>query len=587
MELDFRCRLINEFGNVLSINLSESHPAFSDILNTFCGANPVEWIGKNSHDKVIHLTSDFKKHIFEICAESKQAEPNFKNIERFFKEQPDNSYVSYLREGLVDGNAENRLSNALQRALVANYKAWALSRRNDEKISTIENSRIKKTLFCIASEGETWTYDFPENFPEERLRLLFDYLHVATDMSMLTMHNGNNFWRLSVLRELIKSNEIAESKVGGLLVSFVRKLKGLEDNEAVVFGILQSANETQLENMVQACKAFKFTGTVKPLYDQLMANERCFNIEGYTHRSFTDFGFEHKIVGKKVCRFCGKSKLDGVTFKNKPHAISYFWGNHNLLGAGECDICNGTFGQILEPQALRYYYPTMINCGLTGRGKNPKILGENFALSIGNVQILSIENDNVWERLCNGEEVRQEFNDHQPVIKADIYRCFCKYIVSLIKDEELPEFKETVRWIMKERLSDESLPPTLRNETDFGCTKKPTIEIFTKESTDAKSKIYIVVFRFITNLWIYAIPYVGGCDNSELKKELLAFQKKFFSNFKFVEEDFGIEDFTYTTTHNLLSVSKETQIKRVCDMTPEEREDFCKHIPKKWRGFKS
>ena len=191
------------------------------------------------------------------------------------------------------------------------------------------------------------------------------------------------------------------------------------------------------------------------------------------------------------------------------------------------------------------------------------------------------------ERLCNGEEVSQGLDDSQPVIKADIYRCFCKYVVSLINDEELPDFKETIRWIMKERLSGKSLPPTLRNETDLGLTETPTIEIFAKKASDKSPISYIIAFRFITNLWLFAIPYVRGIENARLKKELLDFQKRFYPYLNFVQEDFSIEVETYTTTHFGLSISGETEMKRVCDMTPEERNEFFRNMPKQWHSISS
>lgn len=585
MGQDFRCRLVNEFGDVLKINLAESHPAWGDMFNTLCGAHPVEWIGSNSHDKVFQLTPELKKRVFLICATNKNARPNLDDVGRYFNDQPDGSFISFLREGVGLGIADNRNEEALIKALAANYISERSVGICNEIGCMVENQKELKTLFCIASEGETWTHDLPRNFPEERRIVLFKLLRVATDMSMTAMRDGNNLWRLSDLRKHVKSQSVTESKVRSLVASLVNRLNDLEDEDVVVFGVLQSANETQLTNIVRACIATKLKGSPKQVYDRMMARERVFSRDGYKHKCFTDYGFCFTIAGKRVCRFCERRPADGATFKNEPHAISYFWGNHNLLGAGECDVCNGKFGKTLETQALRYYLPTLINCGVTGRGKDPKAFGENFALSLGKTQILSMENDNSWERLCNGVEVPHELKDNMPVVKADIYRCFCKYVVSLISDEELPDFKETVRWIMKERLSDKSMPPTLRNEKDLDLAPKPIIEIFTREASKGSTKTYIIAFRFITNLWLFAVPYVSGCENPELKHELLEFQKKFFSHLDFVQEDFSDENESYTTTHFSLSISRDTKMKRVCDMTPEEQDEFYSHMPKQWGGI--
>lgn len=587
MTQNFRCRLVNESGHVLKINLPGNHPAWMDMLNTLCGAKPVEWIGRNSHDKVIQITRDFKNRMIRICDENKDAQPNLDDLERFLNDQPDDCFVSFLREGYVVGDADNRIDEAVIRALAANYKSEVSNRGISFNSDSAVKQDILKTIFCITSEGDSWTYRFPRNFPEERRSMLFEQLHVATDMSMPAMRDGKNFWRINELRKHAKSQTVVQSEVGSLITSLVKRLKDLGESEFVVFGVLQLADETQLTYIKQACSAAKSDGSHRRFYDQQMAKERLFCLEGYTHRSFTDVGFSHAIAGRRICRFCGRGTTDGVTFKKDPHAISFFWGNHYLLGAGECDVCNGKFGNTLEPQALRYYLPTMINCGMTGRGKDPKAVGQNFALRLGTMRILSTETDNLWERLCNGEEVSQGLDDSQPVIKADIYRCFCKYVVSLINDEELPDFKETIRWIMKERLSGKSLPPTLRNETDLGLTETPTIEIFAKKASDKSPISYIIAFRFITNLWLFAIPYVRGIENARLKKELLDFQKRFYPYLNFVQEDFSIEVETYTTTHFGLSISGETEMKRVCDMTPEERNEFFRNMPKQWHSISS
>lgn len=85
-EQKFRCRLVNEFGDVLKINLSENHPVWMDMLNSLCGAPPVEWIDRNSHDKVIQFSSEFKKRVLEICVANNNTEPNLDKIEHFFND---------------------------------------------------------------------------------------------------------------------------------------------------------------------------------------------------------------------------------------------------------------------------------------------------------------------------------------------------------------------------------------------------------------------------------------------------------------------------------------------------------------------
>ena len=57
----FVCRIFNESGVELGINLPQSHPAWMDMLNLFCGVTPVEWIDDSSHNKLFHCTRKLKK----------------------------------------------------------------------------------------------------------------------------------------------------------------------------------------------------------------------------------------------------------------------------------------------------------------------------------------------------------------------------------------------------------------------------------------------------------------------------------------------------------------------------------------------
>lgn len=547
-----------------------------DMLNTLCGAYPVRWIGKNSHDKVIQVTPELKGRIIEICEKYAEDSPSLSPVEDFFKDQPDNILISFLREGILLQMTEKRTADAQVKALVANYRAEF---RDEKNIDTTFH-----TLICLTSDGGSFSYKLPNNFPDDRKEKLTELLHVATDLSQPSMFDGDQFfWKLSELRCFAKSQVVETSIVGGFIRSQVNRLKNLDDSAVVVFGILDGADMTFLCDLKLACYRTKVDGSQKPYYELRMAHDRLLELGGYKRRSFTDLGFSYRIQGKNVCRFCGRGPKDpdGVRFRKEPHAISYFWGNHSLLGAGECDSCNEFFGKTLEPMAQRYYSPTMIKSGVTGRGGNPMVEGENFTMKLGHTQILMDSNDgDLFERLSRGEEVRRDLIDSQPVVKSDIYRCFCKYVVSLINDEELPAFKDTIEWITKKRRSSINLPVTLRNEVDLDLVDTPTIDIYT--STGKPYKSYIIGFRFITNLWLFAVPYVSGCNNSKLTKEIREFQKSFYPDLKFKSESFANEDKTLTVTHVKISASSEPKFTRFGDMTPEEQEEFIKRQPKRW-----
>ena len=74
-----------------------------------------------------------------------------------------------------------------------------------------------------------------------------------------------------------------------------------------------------------------------------------------------------------VCRFCGKSIVDGATFNHKSHAISEALGNKTLFCNEECDSCNKRLAPI-EDNLSAYLEIRRSLCGITGKkgttGKN-------------------------------------------------------------------------------------------------------------------------------------------------------------------------------------------------------------------------
>jgi len=51
---------------------------------------------------------------------------------------------------------------------------------------------------------------------------------------------------------------------------------------------------------------------------------------------------------KEMCVCCGKTKTDGITFKNKAHIIPAFFQNPRIYTDAECDECNHYFGKEYE-----------------------------------------------------------------------------------------------------------------------------------------------------------------------------------------------------------------------------------------------
>ena len=121
MMSNFICQIFNESGDRLRINLSQSHPAWMDMLNLLCGAKPLEWIDDSSHNKLFICSSELKVRIHEICSKYKSQESNLSVIEDYFNNQVDNSRLAFLREGVLLSVDNNLVKKAVFMVRKANF----------------------------------------------------------------------------------------------------------------------------------------------------------------------------------------------------------------------------------------------------------------------------------------------------------------------------------------------------------------------------------------------------------------------------------------------------------------------------------
>ena len=91
---NFICKIYNDSGEFVQINLPTSHPACFELTNTLCSVTPVEWIGKNSHNKIFRCTQEFKTKIKDTTCKY-----NLLEIDNFINNQPIGKCLAFLREG--------------------------------------------------------------------------------------------------------------------------------------------------------------------------------------------------------------------------------------------------------------------------------------------------------------------------------------------------------------------------------------------------------------------------------------------------------------------------------------------------------
>lgn len=194
----------------------------------------------------------------------------------------------------------------------------------------------------------------------------------------------------------------------------------------------------------------------------------------YDHYEVRIFnGDERHNIGEynkseRVCRFCGRS-MPIVSFNQKAHAISESLGNKGLICREECDDCNQRFNQTIEQDITRFFQFFLILNGVKGKNGSPTLQGNGISITndpssritLGrNTLVLKVK---TMPETHDLQEITKFISDqfsfsNVKYVPQNIYKCFCKYVLSVIDNKYLQYFKETVNWI-NEPLFNHRLPP--------------------------------------------------------------------------------------------------------------------------------
>lgn len=135
------------------------------------------------------------------------------------------------------------------------------------------------------------------------------------------------------------------------------------------------------------------------------------------------------------CRFCGKAKDDGATFRKKAHAIPQLTGNNRIFSNEECDSCNEKFGY-LENDLGMFLLPIRAIYNINGKRKNKC---KNGSLNISNKDKQIIIEDIIEE---NGMPIHTIFKEDRNEVtfkikrsgfkKINIFKAMVKMALSII-----------------------------------------------------------------------------------------------------------------------------------------------------------
>ncbi|WP_303315193.1 hypothetical protein Q4Q34_16055 [Flavivirga abyssicola] len=218
---------------------------------------------------------------------------------------------------------------------------------------------------------------------------------------------------------------------------------------------------------------------------------------------------------KRICRFC-LNKSNPTTFNNKAHAISEALGNKTIILFDECDKCNKEFSETIEPHIIQYLSLFRTIFGVKGKGGNKKLKGKNFTLS-NNGQVNIVFNSLEDRPNPSDKNYNLKLNLQEPLVFQNVYKSFCKYFLSVIDDNDLIHFRDTIKWI-KGDIETTNLPRIAELTTYDFFTLQPELSYYIRKEDDTSIPFAVGRFCFTCKVYVFIIPF-SDCDSLDFIKE--------------------------------------------------------------------
>ena len=365
--------------------------------------------------------------------------------------------------------------------------------------------------------------------------------------------------RIIVCQKTHEALLMLENKYDSYTKRHIRKLRGfiskLSDGDFFYYFNRDKATIVERRTAIACLNAVK-----EGMVWSLMLHNHCFH--RYTmmniYFSYYSFGYDgisefigEKDEAKRVCRFCGKRKPE-VTFDNVAHAIQEALGNKLLVCYEECDTCNhdlaltdDNFRYLMDFRRAMYHIPRK------GSSKAPTVVGKTFIIksnSKGEPELY------IMEEALPDEETRQKpFMMHlelkTPINNERMYKALCKMVVDMLPSEELPHFKNTIKWIKSYGYwIPDSLPSALLAVLPTNNRLvQPVLDIFLNNRADRIEAPYCTAIVWLYDIaYMFVVPFVD-VDGGQYKHD-----KELDSHWSFMKKMLDIHTWQKQDTSNYM-----------------------------------
>lgn len=202
------------------------------------------------------------------------------------------------------------------------------------------------------------------------------------------------------------------------------------------------------------------------------------------------------------CRFCGREKSPqgspAITFKKTAHAIPHCIGNRVLISRYECDYCNEKVFSPLESHFSEYMKLSHAIARVSPGKKYPKIKSKPHEQS----NITAVSNKEIKAVFYEGESLNWTHNESERTftiaakrsyIPQNVYRLLVKMGLTIMPEEELGYFNNTLKWLQSE--NSQTSNSFLLRERVYNTTQFPFIScMIYKRKTNHRDKVPAYLF---------------------------------------------------------------------------------------------
>lgn len=374
----------------------------------------------------------------------------------------------------------------------------------------LEKSESFKVSSTNESDIENFMYPFFSLFPGVNIpSRKINCLHQNTSELNERINNFVNFHK-------------SKLHVLNAVAAFFNQLEENEHFYFIPFKVLELRESFTITNYLQALKTpAKDFKKLELIHDQLFGEL----LSQYNVRAY---GEERIVIGekeknKRVCRFCNNNRTP-LTFNSRAHAISEALGNKTVILLEECDGCNTHFNKTIELDIIEYFsfFRTML--GIKGKGGEKEYTGKNFEFYKEETLVLKFEADDDKKTLPMN--VRLESN--LEIAAQNIYKCLCKYFLSVIDSQNLSFFVNTIKWISGEHeIKELPLVATLLSYNKV--FEQPQIVTYIRKSKHAGLPYAVGEFSFGLHRLVFILPEALPDTKKFISKQEY---DKYWNNFK-------------------------------------------------------